>query len=329
MLFSKIKQNKKLWAVVLLLIAAGIFMPQRSSEASVGLIYFRAIDKLDYVMLEWGTGEEISNLGFNLYRATTNDFDDAEQINPSLIPSQGGELGHDYEWPDNDAEIGVTYTYWIEDIDTSDNNTVHLELPATGRASGGGGLPTVPSPGGGNGNSGTATPTPTRTPTRTPSPTTQSGSTATPSRTPTTQANNSSSNPTVTTAVQSQATTASNSGSAPPISQNTPTPEADNEEVISAAAQQVGQTPQPSTSDTGNDLEEETTALSVAQGSSGSVNDSNGELAQGIGQNGAGIGGGEAANNGANSDGSNRSTLIIMALIVSVIYWRGLSAARR
>lgn len=321
MLLSKVKNFKKLWAVVLFFLVVGTLMPQRSSEASVGLIYFRAVDKIDYIMLEWGTGEEISNLGFNLYRATTSDFDDAEQINQSLIPSQGGELGYDYEWPDNDAEIGVTYTYWIEDIDNMDNGTVHLELPATGTASGGGGIPTVPSPGG---NNNTATPTPTQTPTRTPSPTTQSGTNATATRTPTlsptTQSNTSPSNPTATTAVQSQATTAANSASVPAVqSQNSPTPEPVGEEVIPVAVGETEETPQ---ADSENEFvgDEETTALSIAQNpTNGSPTESESVLAQGIGQNGADAGNEATGSETANTGGSNRSTPIVMALIVSVI----------
>lgn len=320
MLLSKVKQNnKKLWAFVLFFLIVGTLMPQRSSEASVGLIYFRAVDKLDYVMLEWKTGEEISNLGFNLYRSTTPNFDDAQQINPSLIPGQGGELGYEYQWPDNNAQISVTYTYWIEDIETNGANHVHLDKPATGMASGGNTIPTVPAPGGGNNS--TATPTPTKTPTPTPSPTTQSGSAATPTRTPTTipttQPTSSASNPTATTAVQAQPTTVSNSVAATSAPLNTPNSEPDNQQPVPAVAEETGATPQIETLTTGATTGD-AAPEALAQNPSEQENNSAVDLGQAIGANDKGSSS-ETASNASVPDESNRPTLILMALIASVI----------
>jgi len=321
MLFSKVKHLKKPQAAILFLLILLTTIPLLSAEASVGLIDFRASDRIDFIMLEWETGEEISNLGFNLYRGLTSDVNDAQKINSSLIPSQGQAQGAEYEWPDYNVEIGVQYTYWIEDIDNDGHATMHVELPATGIASGSNPIPTIPS---GGGNNSTSTPTPTRTPTVTPSPTTQSGSTATPSRTPTrtptTQPTSSTSDndPTATTAIQSQATAVSNNATAtsPPKNAATATPEPVVEEASLGTNDEPPAAMSESTTNSGDEVT--TSSVTLAQASTETESETNSAIGNAIGQN-VTASESNTAQNESPTDNSNRSTVILMALIVSVI----------
>lgn len=211
---------KKRTVIVLLLLVILTVMPMLSVQASVGLSYFRAVAGPDFIRLEWETGQEIDNLGFNLYRGLSDDFNQAQKLNNNLIPGTGSATGSFYDWLDDDVEIGVDYTYWIEDIDIDGVATLHDPITAT--PTGGNTFPTQPSPGGGV----TETPTPSPSPTQTPSPTTtQSSSTATPSRTPTRTptAQPTSPNPTAATTPQVQSTAVSNNPSPTTASQNTAT----------------------------------------------------------------------------------------------------------
>ena len=147
MLFSKAKNLKKGVVIILFLSSLLTLLPLSTARASVGLMYFRAVDKSSYIMLEWETAQETNNLGFDLYRGTTDDRNQAQKLNSSLIPAQsGGATGAFYQWPDYNVQIGVQYYYWIVDWDTSNNPTEHD--PATGMANGGNSIPTVPSGGG-------------------------------------------------------------------------------------------------------------------------------------------------------------------------------------
>lgn len=76
------------------------------------------------VLLEWETGAEINNFGFNLYRSETGDFADAELIH--FEPSDSGNSGGAaYAYLDTVTATG-TFTYWLEDIDTDSGiKTVH------------------------------------------------------------------------------------------------------------------------------------------------------------------------------------------------------------
>lgn len=91
----------------------------------IELSSFTAIDYKGKVVLEWATKSEISNAGFYLWRSKTENGDYI-QINEDLIPAEGDEItGHSYTYVDQNAEIGVTYFYKLEDIDLNGNSTFH------------------------------------------------------------------------------------------------------------------------------------------------------------------------------------------------------------
>jgi hypothetical protein len=70
------------------------------------------------VVIEWSTASELDTMGFNLYRSDQPDGD-SQKINSSLIaPSADPLTGGDYQYIDRDVQGGVTYYYWLEDVDS-------------------------------------------------------------------------------------------------------------------------------------------------------------------------------------------------------------------
>lgn len=83
----------------------------------------------DRVMLNWTTGGEANNLGFNVYREINGS---RARMNPSIIAGSAllmsGALpkhaGRSYAWIDPAAPVAGA-TYWLEDIDLSGTRTLH------------------------------------------------------------------------------------------------------------------------------------------------------------------------------------------------------------
>jgi len=75
------------------------------------------------VEVEWVTASELNTVGFNLYRSQTSDGQ-YEQINDSLIPASPDPLtGGEYSYLDKGVEVGLTYYYRLEEIDSVGNST--------------------------------------------------------------------------------------------------------------------------------------------------------------------------------------------------------------
>jgi hypothetical protein len=142
-----------IWVVVL-----GSAVP---AQAAVDLVYFEATGYDDHVLIEWGTPQELNNVGFNLYRTETPDFNDSSKGDLGFIPAQhpGQIEGADYSYTDSDIEAGTTYTYyyWLEDVDFGGVPKRHGPVSASTPSETPTSTPTA-----------TATSTPTRVPTATP-----------------------------------------------------------------------------------------------------------------------------------------------------------------
>ncbi|MFL6277241.1 MAG: C25 family cysteine peptidase [Blastocatellia bacterium] len=119
-----------------------------SSPTIVRLESFKALaDDSGKVYLEWQTGYEADNLGFNLYREVRGQ---RTRINPSLIAGSALIAGQDtvlaagavYSWVDAQGAADMAAMYWLEDIDLSGGATLHGpfftspvgKLPAEARA---------------------------------------------------------------------------------------------------------------------------------------------------------------------------------------------------
>ena len=79
--------------------------------------------------VQWKTGYEAANLGFNLYRSE-GEKGQRVQVNPSLIAGSAfsaagaAPAGQFYSWTDTSAATANT-RYWIEDVDLSGKRTMH------------------------------------------------------------------------------------------------------------------------------------------------------------------------------------------------------------
>ena len=96
------------------------------TPAAVELASFGATAQGSAILLEWETATELDNLGFNVYRSQAAEGERV-QLNPALIPAQnpGSVLGATYSFLDEAAAPGVTYYYWLEDVDANGAATLH------------------------------------------------------------------------------------------------------------------------------------------------------------------------------------------------------------
>ena len=85
------------------------------------------------VTLQWVTGDETDNRGFNIYRAETVNGEYVK-INEALIPSKVGTgLGAAYEYIDNGVKNRTTYFYKLEDVDVNVTSTFNGPVSTTPR----------------------------------------------------------------------------------------------------------------------------------------------------------------------------------------------------
>jgi hypothetical protein len=112
---------------------AGSFLADIAcSPLSVTLASFQAEAAEQEIVVAWETASELNNLGFNVYRGTSA-TGEAVQLNEEMIPSQapGSGEGFYYEYLDTDVQPGVTYYYWLEDVDANGTLTRHGPVTAS------------------------------------------------------------------------------------------------------------------------------------------------------------------------------------------------------
>lgn len=91
------------------------------------------------VLLQWRTGLEVDNLGFQLYREQDGQ---RLRVTPHLLAGSALrvgagtvlEAGHAYSWWDTGAPASATGRYWLEDVDLSGRSVWHgpiTVVPAT------------------------------------------------------------------------------------------------------------------------------------------------------------------------------------------------------
>ena len=100
---------------------------------AVTLAGFSAAHMNDHILVTWETVSELNNLGFNLWRGTSETGPDV-QLNSTMIPSQsaGNTSGFIYTWEDRqDLTPGTTYYYWLENLDVDGTVTRHGPVSAT------------------------------------------------------------------------------------------------------------------------------------------------------------------------------------------------------
>jgi uncharacterized repeat protein (TIGR01451 family) len=85
---------------------------------AVTLASFTAEAQGQVILLAWETASELDLLGFNLYRGEALGGERI-QVNDTLIPGQalGSPVGAKYDVVDSAVVPGITYYYWLEDVD--------------------------------------------------------------------------------------------------------------------------------------------------------------------------------------------------------------------
>ncbi|MBN1424586.1 T9SS type A sorting domain-containing protein [Candidatus Fermentibacteria bacterium] len=84
----------------------------------VELVSFAATVDREEVELSWSTASESNNMGFNILRAIG--MSDRTRITAELIPGAGTTLSpQSYGFLDRDVAAGMTYYYWLEQVDFS------------------------------------------------------------------------------------------------------------------------------------------------------------------------------------------------------------------
>ncbi len=103
-----------------------------TTPTAVELISFTATNiGSQQVRLNWVTASEVDNFGFNLYRSSSEDFDEATKIHfePSAFPVGSGP-GASYSYIDTVPADGLYY-YWLEDVETAPSGAIEVHGPIT------------------------------------------------------------------------------------------------------------------------------------------------------------------------------------------------------
>jgi hypothetical protein len=94
------------------------------------LISFTATVQEDCIEVKWITATELDNAGFNLQRSLDKNSERLI-LNSELIAARGDELkGATYVFTDRNVTGGITYYYWLEDVDLYGKAVTHGPVPA-------------------------------------------------------------------------------------------------------------------------------------------------------------------------------------------------------
>ncbi len=84
----------------------------------------------EYVTLKWVTESESNLQGYNVYRAETDNQDQAIRINPTVVAANNQTQTQTYTYTDNEVEA-TTYYYWLEVAELANENTFHGPIVVT------------------------------------------------------------------------------------------------------------------------------------------------------------------------------------------------------
>ncbi|MBN1592199.1 MAG: right-handed parallel beta-helix repeat-containing protein [Candidatus Coatesbacteria bacterium] len=105
------------------------FHHRTDSCSYIELTSFEAKASPDGVVLNWETGVELDNAGFAIYRTVSGEGN--YRCISGLIPAEGSaSSGASYAFVDEDVNMGVSYEYWLVDIETTGKWTAHGPVSA-------------------------------------------------------------------------------------------------------------------------------------------------------------------------------------------------------
>lgn len=95
------------------------------SPTMVELSSLRASAHNGVIEVNWTTANEVVNAGFNVHRSQSNAGPN-NRLNAELIPARGDMLQQvAYSFVDENVTDGVTYYYWVEDVDVFGVSSLH------------------------------------------------------------------------------------------------------------------------------------------------------------------------------------------------------------
>ena len=107
---------------------------EASATTAIELVFFAATAGDGAVELRWETGSEVDNVGFYLYRATS-ESGPYQPVNPNVIPGLGSSpLGASYRYVDSGLVNGQSYFYELEDLESNGVRERHGPVSATPEA---------------------------------------------------------------------------------------------------------------------------------------------------------------------------------------------------
>ncbi len=94
---------------------------------AIRLVSFTAERAGAGVRVAWQTLSEVDTFGFYVLRSTTANPESAVRVNAEEIVPGKGSSGGSYEVVDAQAEAGVTYYYWLQEIELDGSQNVYTE----------------------------------------------------------------------------------------------------------------------------------------------------------------------------------------------------------
>ncbi len=100
------------------------------SPSAAKLDHFQAESYSDQILLQWRTGEEVDNLGFNVYREENGKRTRLNRqilAGSALVAGPGVEIkaGRSYSWWDDSSSVRQNSRYWLEELSLDGNSVWH------------------------------------------------------------------------------------------------------------------------------------------------------------------------------------------------------------
>ncbi len=100
------------------------------STLPIELSSFNAvITSANYAQINWETASESNLLGYNIYRAESDNEDEALRLTATMIQATNSAMGESYSYTDDEVEMNTTYNYWLQANDF--NGTTEMFGPVS------------------------------------------------------------------------------------------------------------------------------------------------------------------------------------------------------